>query len=204
MYTHRDLLDLVIENDKKFTFVAGELEVLVEERGDIAIISIRGTEGDRMFSEGGWRDVIRDLLFIPYSPHWLKGIGHYGFLRGAEIVLDKVGAKVSKDKRLVFTGHSLGAAVGLACTLLAEIRGWKVEEFVGFGTPRVFYTERKKINPNVKYTLYRNGKDIVPKIPFLLGRRIVKETRYGKSRRRWPNVSDHRLKHYDRNFKDVS
>ena len=66
MYTHRELLDIVIKNDKDYTFTAGELEVLVEERGDIAIISIRGTEGDRMFSGGGWRDVVRDLMFIPY------------------------------------------------------------------------------------------------------------------------------------------
>ena len=200
MYTHRYLLDLVIKNDKDFTFCAGELEVLVEERGDIAIVSIRGTEGDRLISGGGWRDVVRDLMFIPYSPHWLNGIGHLGFLRGAEIVLDKLGANVGKDKRFVFTGHSLGASVGLACTILASIRGWKVKEFVGFGTPRVFYTERKKINPSVVYTLYRNGNDIVPKIPFLLGKRIVKETRFGKAKRWWPNISDHRLKYYDRNF----
>ena len=205
MYTHRDLLDICRKASKYKTFSVGELEVLIKkvegrDSKSITIIAIRGTESGDIFSGGGWRDIARNLLIIPYSPIWAKGIGHRGFLRGSEEVMKEVCKRVSTYETLLFTGHSLGAAVGLGCSMLATTKGYTVKEFVGFGTPRVFYFEKGKREKDVKYTLYRNGKDIVTKLPLVLGKRVNKITSFGKPSRPWYNISDHPISEYLENM----
>jgi thioesterase domain-containing protein len=128
------------------------------------------------------------------------GWGHRGFLTGAEELLEEIQKRFDKNTPLVFTGHSLGGAVALACSYGAWVKGLNVREFVGFGTPKVFYKHKKLPTEEVKFTLYKNGNDLVTKVPVFSGLRLIKQIELGHSKRFWPNVSDHNLNKYKENF----
>ena len=188
--THEGILEDNLKAKKASTFTVGELEVLLIDRAEATYICIRGTESN-------WKDILRDLCVIPYRSE-LFGYGHRGFLRGAERVLEEIEGRYDRYRPLVFSGHSLGAAVALACAVGAHTKGMTVLEYVGFGCPKVFYNAKKKLPLKVKFTLYKNGKDIVTSIPFFLGRRIIKQNKLRGSYGWW---KDHALENYLINFK---
>lgn len=185
------------------TFCVGEVEVLVAPYKEYTVVAIRGTETGGLLSEGGWRDVLRDARAIPYNSEVL-GWGHKGFLRASELVLEKLSHYLCGRERLVFTGHSLGGAIALACSYGAWRMNWDVRQMVGFGTPKVFYRESKKLPlEDVAYTLYENGTDPVPRVPIVFGKRIVKPMQIGKKKgikSLIPSFKDHSLSSYERNM----
>jgi hypothetical protein len=138
----------------------GELEYLVTWVGSRKTIAIRGTEAGKMFSGGGWVDVVRDLRILPW---FITGAGwvHAGMGKGARRLKRELEGHslISRTDSLLITGHSLGAGVGMVLAELFASDGYDVE-FVGFGTPRAMLQA-----PKVPGRYYRNGQDPVTEVP---------------------------------------
>lgn len=190
---HKDLATLSRQSYMDHTFVVNELEVLLRHERDAVYIAIRGTEAQqgKIFGEGGWRDIIRDLRVIPWYDRKL-GWCHAGFLKGAKAILGQLA--LVKEKPVVVTGHSLGAGVGQLLALLLHFRGYDVREFAGFGMPRCFIGKRKF---PVIITHYRYGGDLVSNVPhrwFMRYRHTVKWKQLGEARS--DNKDDHAIYNY--------
>lgn len=200
---HSQLAALCAEAYGTHSFHAKDLEGLhrhmdmkMAEWPEVQVIALRGTEFTGAFTNGGWRDIVRDLMVLPTRVPGV-GIGHAGFLIGAGDVFSTLGPKLKKDKPIICTGHSLGAAVAQALALILKQHGWHVLEYVGFGCPRVFAG-----SPDwgaVKVYHYQHGGDIVPRLlpPGLLYRHPAAARVIGKHR--WlPSFEDHDIHHYCR------
>lgn len=142
----------------------GDLEYFIAEYPECVVISIRGTEASNfmdILAEGGWKDILRDIRFIP---RYNKVLGwcHGGFLSGAvKIVKEIENLPISKRKHIVFTGHSLGAAVSLLAAHLMFERTPLIKWF-GFGCPKPFIGPRETLFPSYNIV---NGDDIVTTLP---------------------------------------
>jgi len=114
----------------------------------IAVVVFRGTE---MTSVSNWEvDANLKTTELSLGDDGVKTLVHKGFLKAVERVLPSiqkwvqgyvfhlVGA-VPSDWKLLFTGHSLGGALALLATTLAEARDWarKPDATIVFGAPRV-------------------------------------------------------------------
>lgn len=98
--------------------------------GQLTIVAFRGTEPDKL------EDFIADLRARPVAWHG-GGRVHEGFLaayRAVHAPLQAALERLPSTGRLIFTGHSLGAAV--ATLAAAEFRARR-PELVTFGSPRV-------------------------------------------------------------------
>lgn len=198
----KELALLCQKSYKEETFKVGELEVLLEKDGATCIVAIRGTEASKFFSGGGWRDVVRDLFAIPYTSPLFPNKGHRGMLRGAEDVLQELEKRVDKHTPLVITGHSLGAGVGLAVAVGGITKGLNVVKFVGFGCPKVFYSEKKNLpEDTASFVTFRNGNDIVPRVPTFMGKRMAREIDIGIPSSRIWTWRDHPLEDYIESIK---
>ena len=99
---------------------------LLATRDDLAVVAFRGTEPDDL------RDLIANALALAL-PWQGPGRVHRGFARALEPVQEQVEAALSRvSGRIVFTGHSLGAAVA---TLLAALH--PPAHLYTIGSPRV-------------------------------------------------------------------
>lgn len=160
---HNELAHLCGRSYKDHTFRIQELEVLLEYTDGVYYLAIRGTESGGLISEGGIRDVIRDLRVIP-SRHNYLGWCHSGFLKGA-LAISRSGwlrQELKDDAPIVVTGHSLGAGVGQLLALILHSEGYNVRNFVGFGMPRCFIGNR---DFDLDIVHYRCMDDIVSNIP---------------------------------------
>jgi triacylglycerol lipase len=151
--------------------------------GTMAYVSFRGTES--------FRDLLSDIKFrkVKYPN---GGMVHRGFYEAARSVLNPINRVILSlptPRRIIFTGHSLGAALALICADLLPLNPGAVYLF---GCPRVFgkdaalgYNERL----GSKTIRYVNNNDIIPMIPpALLGYRHVGHEIYIDHRgieRRW-------------------
>jgi Lipase (class 3) len=106
-------------------------EIFATHRHDdgCAVIACRGTQ------PGDYKDLISDLSVI--SDEWTEGTGrvHLGFAKAARTVLPPVQHWIDQyasHSTLIFTGHSLGAAVA---TLLASVL--RPKRLFTIGSPRV-------------------------------------------------------------------
>jgi len=190
---------LFLAKNCKYSYVHHTHESLgVQFIFDNNLITIRGTE---FTTCKGKLDIVRDLLLIPYKSHGLWG--HFGFLRGAERVLDILVDKDLIDKRfpLVITGHSLGGAVAQALAFFLVKNGFKVDTVVTFGSPTVFYRKLPKelISSIPNITLYENNSDIVSRLP--IGEHVVKKLKINKSNKLF-SFSGHKIDNYIKELKE--
>ena len=134
-----------------------------------AVIAFRGSE------ETTIADWITDLKFVkqvyPYAGMDKKNIKvHYGFMEAYKSVRDVVlaEAKKTKFKRIIFTGHSLGAALAMLAALDVQYNVPDREIVCyTFGAPKVGNAEfAKSYNKHVPHTFrVVNGDDFVPNLP---------------------------------------
>lgn len=178
--------------------VIGELEYNIDYVDNTMIVSVRGTEAGGIVDvllNGGWRDVMRDLRFIPRYHKTLDWC-HGGFLRGAVALVEKVKKlQIGNNQDFIFTGHSMGAAVSLlAAHLMYEENAYV--KWVGFGCPRPYIGEQPTF-----FTAYNvvNGDDIVTTLPkgwlFDYRLNVLRTIQIGDSFQN-PNMKDHSANEY--------
>lgn len=124
------------------------------------IIAVRGTEITSI------TDIIRDLRFMPRY-HSATGWCHGGFLRGARRlaeVFDGDYITQINPHRIIFTGHSLGAAISLLLATIVKDSGLKGVDikWVGFGSPSPFIGKRYL---SFETIAFKNSADIVTTLP---------------------------------------
>lgn len=103
---HADLCALVEQAYERQTGVIHEVEYHLLQFARFQVLIFRGTEGGKFLSGSGWRDVIRDIRILPWYDKRC-GWCHAGFLKGARGVVSRLQLK---DKPIILSGHSLGAA----------------------------------------------------------------------------------------------
>lgn len=131
----------------------------VYEIDGVKTIALRGSE------PAVFVDWTTDLSFWP-SQDSILGRCHRGFLNAANEVLNQLMTLVGEDKYYI-TGHSLGGA-------LAAILGAKMAyhqrppaHISTFGCPNITIDNNiTDLLKNVPGNRWRNGNDIVPKLPF--------------------------------------
>jgi len=92
-----------------------------------AIVSFRGREADH------WQEINTDLKF--WRTEWQGHEVHTGFLASLKHISRRIGIdieEVDPNKRLVYTGHSLGGALSVLLAL-----EHKPTDICTFGSPRV-------------------------------------------------------------------
>jgi hypothetical protein len=120
----------------------------------LAVVAFRGTDG------GDPTDIADDAELI--QDQWpVGGRVHHGFARALGDVLDDVKAALEGvGGRVLFTGHSLGAALA---TLLASVR--KPDCLYTFGSPRVGDGDFVATLEGVESRRFVDCCDIVARIP---------------------------------------
>ncbi len=131
------------------------------------VVAFRGSE------ETGITDWITDAKFIqaefPYSKTKNLMV-HQGFLEAYQTVREAVISAVNDNphKRVICTGHSLGAGLATLCALdIQNNVSGKMTYCYTFGSPKTGNTQfATAYNQNVKQTFrFVNGSDIVPSVP---------------------------------------
>lgn len=121
------------------------------------------------------------------------GLVHCGFMDAWKEVAPQVLALSNLE---IVVGHSLGAAMALLCAANLCLIGKPPKVVFAFEAPRVSQDDSiaKVLKANgVQVFIYRNGLDIVPDVPRLLGpwQHAVPLTAIGKARHPFVNVEDH-------------
>ena len=125
-----------------------------------AVVCCRGTEPNE------WNDVQADLDAVTDAAETVGRV-HRGFKREVDDLWPRLEqALVSNERKLWFTGHSLGGAmtaISAGRCRLSHIRSTP-EMVVTFGSPRV---GNKRYVNHVRLDYYRwvNNNDIVPRVP---------------------------------------
>src|SRR5262249_47569136 len=130
-------------------------------RGDTVIVSFRGTSSLSNFQT--------DAGFFKTSA--FGGSVHRGFYHAAQSVWSQV-QEALKDlapgKKVIFTGHSLGAALAQIASLQYADGGGQVEGVYTYGTPRVgdakFAAHYDRLLGEKTFQ-HVNNRDIVSRVP---------------------------------------
>jgi Lipase (class 3) len=145
-------------DDKDGIYVT-HLLVQDENGEDVDIIVFRGSQT--------FLDWLRDLDAIPHK-HPLLGWCHSGFLRYMDLVFEQTMAVVGK--RIIITGHSLGAARASILTGLYAVNGSPIEARVVFGEPHSGFKQLATIlqQSGAELRSYRNNDDPVTEVPLFV------------------------------------
>lgn len=171
---------------------AGNAEVSVRVGLDSVIFAFRGTQ---VTSGWSWADIL-DNIRMKLVPTGLNNLirlhsGYQSYFRHLEPAIQKV-IKENPDKRIIFTGHSLGGAV-------ASVAGFFIGCFAvyTFGAPKSGDAAFKRFWKRSNSSLFRvvHALDIAPKHPReLFGYRHAGElwriSRGGKVKKSRPRLID--------------
>jgi len=191
--THNQLAKLCRHSYLCATFSINECEAIIKYTDGVQIIAFRGTETGALFSGAGWLDVVRDLRIMPWYD---KDAGwcHSGFLSGGSVAAEFLADYLNKDLPVVLTGHSLGGALSLICAVKLQAMGFKIQEWVGFGTPKCQLSHKRYKFQQINYR-YRG--DIVPLMPRWTPYKIHHpQVWLCPDYKRKPTWEDHRIEHY--------
>jgi triacylglycerol lipase len=127
------------------------------------VIACRGTQPTE------FNDISADLKAVPVVAETVSRV-HQGFKAEVDelwpMVLEDIDRKVNANKKLWFTGHSLGAGMATImasrCHLYDNIN--PVEELYTYGSPRVGWRKYCR-SLGVKHHRWVNNNDIVTRVP---------------------------------------
>ncbi len=121
------------------------------------LIVVRGTAN----AENAYVDMAVQLL-----PDKKAGIKvHQGFSRSASNFYLAALPFLHKDYRIVTIGHSLGGAVANILAMYLDQDGYKVEQVVTFGQPKVTNVEGARKYAHLNVIRLVTPKDVVPLVP---------------------------------------
>jgi|GEM_PF-1758059 len=148
------------------TFDRDGTQAFLAVKDDVAILSFRGTEPDKI------QDLATDAQICQ-----VEGPGgkvHEGFNKGLDAVWGDITREmeaqgVGKDKPLYITGHSLGAALGTLAAARLDEQGMTPNGLYTFGSPRVgneeFADNFNNSELGKRTWRFRNNNDGVAVIP---------------------------------------
>ncbi|MDJ0899819.1 MAG: lipase family protein [Xenococcus sp. MO_188.B8] len=154
--------DLLIQspvNFQAFSGVENQYCGFVASTSDEVVISLRGTQD--------LNDTLVDMFAFPNAAGFHRGFNFYADkvleqIRGCG-VLEQAGRNGNDDgKRIIVSGHSLGAAAAALMTYKLNKAGFKNIETYTFGTP-AFHTRPLEYD-----TPIFNLRDSIDPVPFLL------------------------------------
>ena len=143
------------------------------------VLAFRGTEVK------SWSDIKADLNVDSVNAKYSYGKVHKGFEKEVDKLWSHIRdyvLKQCKDRKLIITGHSLGASMATIVAARLKTAGWNVNGLYTYGSPRVGNESFKK---SLDITHYRfvNNSDDVTKMPFYhWGYRHHGELRYINSK----------------------
>lgn len=160
-------------------------QAYIAEYDDVIFVAFKGREADR------WQEIKTDLHFWESEFHDCPV--HTGFMNSLNHVKQHLMidlAYFGPEKRIVYTGHSLGGALALLLALEKE-----PTDICTFGNPRVFKTKDIGLSEQVNIVRVRTENDFVPYLPPAwlgythIGQEVVLEGR-------GPSWNSHRLRSY--------
>ncbi|MBF0169318.1 MAG: lipase family protein [Alphaproteobacteria bacterium] len=138
----------------------GDVEALRGNLNGIDGFAARGTEPDEI------TDWLRDLRGFPVMANELGVRLHAGFWKAARRSWPDIQAELWPHREVVFTGHSMGAAIATIWAALAVRQGFRVKALVTFGSPRVGWSGLGRLLEGVPVFRYHRGGDMVPRHPW--------------------------------------
>lgn len=166
------------------TFSVYGCEVLVAYGAENQTVVVRGTKGIV--------DLVRDIRVLPWFD-FDCGWCHSGFLKGGKKISDELDKYIDKSKPVIFTGHSLGGAMSLIVAIKMHKKGYKVQGWTGFASPKLFLLKGRKFKFPVKNFRYEG--DIIPMCPSMYSH-DYDTIQLGNDR--FPNIIDHDIENYIR------
>ena len=143
------------------------------------VLSFRGTEVK------SWSDIKADLNVDSVEAKYSYGKVHKGFEKEVDKLWSHIRdyvLKQCKDRKLIVTGHSLGASMATIVAARLKTAGWNVNGLYTYGSPRVGNESFKK-SLDVPHYRFVNNSDDVTKMPFYhWGYRHHGELRYINSK----------------------
>lgn len=193
MLTHQTLAQISSSSYDEATFeTENDTQVLIRHVDGHTVVAPRGTEKNG-------EDIYTDLRGYPIYDSKLGVWGHAGFRASAWEAWLQL-EKLLGEYPVVFTGHSLGAAISTWFCLIMISKGRQPEQLVGFGCPGCVSPQggRTLLASRVPTTLYRYGIDVVcllPKFQRKIGliKHVVPLTRVGPKDHL---LRDHRIARY--------
>lgn len=202
----QDIIDFAHDSYNTYTVRVREVECAVIDKEDCQYVLPRGTEASGLISDGGIRDVLRDLRAYPWPSKRIPGRSHAGFYKGARGLVDKgLYGVLRREKPIRFIGHSLGAAIALNAAVLLHREGFIIEFVVGLGCPRTFTRRTAKRVAKLGFPIYEfsNPGDPVPDVPFRFwGYRHINEIKTPREAKGYFISKNHMMPHYQEAFTD--
>ena len=159
----RDVEEFNLSNYRKFS--QRSTQAFVAEDAEMRYLAFRGTESTNHV------DWMKDAKFRPVPGVWGTRV-HRGFREALDEVWEEVLPVVSADdRRLVITGHSLGAGLATLAAARLASAGRSVDSVYTYGSPRVGLRDFSAaygaaLGPNTYRVI--NHIDIVTRVPLLL------------------------------------
>lgn len=153
------LLSKLVYDD--FSFKVENTEGLIVESEECVVIAFRGTES--------FSDWLSNFKLWPVKYPYGEGKIHRGLLLDVTTILPYI-LSIPRDKPLYLTGHSRGGGLAVvAARVLWDLLKIKSVVYT-FGSMNigdsVFKTE---VEQNIKIFRFTNNKDVVTRLPFLMG-----------------------------------
>lgn len=201
---HREIAESVQKGYVERTGRARYVEYFVDEiDNNTVVVSFRGTSSGRkrFFRDGGWRDWLRNASAWSATDPRLSAKGHAGFITGARHTVDRYIAPQLVDaghrnSRVILAGHSQGGAISLPAAELLAALGFRVVEWVGFGTPKIYCTDPDAFPFNTTSYRYRNDRAVELPYNWLGFEHYIPLTQLGARKRGGSTWDDHALEHY--------
>jgi predicted lipase len=159
-YQSEEAIKKAFPDTTRITTIKGtKVQYFIEnpKNGKTQVVSIRGTNN--------LANVREDAEILQSNNQKLGIYVHKGFDEDANLIYHDLLPFLDKDKELIFTGHSLGAAVSTLLMMYLHEDGFKIGLSVNFGQPKVTNSigaEKYAFLPLLRVV---DENDVVPLLP---------------------------------------
>ncbi|TDF42488.1 lipase family protein [Alteromonadaceae bacterium M269] len=121
------------------------------------LVSIRGT--------ANMKNALEDAEYLQAKDKKLDIYVHAGFGEDSERVYRDLLPHLDKDKEILLTGHSLGAAISTILMMYLQEEGFQVGQSINFGQPKVTNEAGAALFKSLPLLRVIDENDVVPLLP---------------------------------------
>jgi hypothetical protein len=157
-----------------------DVQGFLAENDEHQVLSFRGTNPTSI------QDWLKNLKF--WRREYMGVRAHAGFLDEWEAVRNRVRFTIKKEKPLLLTGHSKGAATATLAAYELSFAGYDVANVYTFGSPRCLdYAGARGYNTSLGLNTFRcfHSNDPVPRTPWAIRFNHVGQSTYIKESAGW-------------------